>query len=205
MYRIAVTDTHPWFLVADTQLYTLACRSVGRLVGRSVASSVQNIFELRAVFALLLVPNCPYWITVHPASFIYSFILLLVHFFIVYLFIHISLKQAFTCIHVLLVGPSVDWLVTHLFDNPYGEHIGLLGFLVVDTRLYTLQCRSVRPSVGRSVTFLNSDRFSHYCSCPTVRDWTAVYPALLGDTQDQCGHSVEKTIHSKAIIPLSIC
>ena len=29
--------------------------------------------------------------------------------------------------------------------------------------------RSVRPSVRPSVTFLNSERFSHYCSCPTVR------------------------------------
>ena len=38
---------------------------------------------------------------------------------------------------------------------------------------------SVRPSVGPSVTFLNSERFSHYCSCPTVRDWIAVYPALF--------------------------
>ena len=35
--------------------------------------------------------------------------------------------------------------------------------------------RSVRPSV----TFLNSERFSHYCFCPTVRDWIAVYPALF--------------------------
>ena len=52
---------------------------------------------------------------------------------------------------------------------------GNLALLVVDTRLYTLPCRSV----GRSVTFLNSERFSHYCSCPTVRDWIAVYPALF--------------------------
>ena len=56
-------------------------------------------------------------------------------------------------------------------------------FLVADTRLYILLCRSVGryvgPSVGRSVTFLNSERFSHYCSCPTVRDWIAVYPALF--------------------------
>ena len=29
-----------------------------------------------------------------------------------------------------------------------------------------------------SVTLLNSERFSHYCPCPTVRDWFAVYPAL---------------------------
>ena len=34
-------------------------------------------------------------------------------------------------------------------------------------------------SVGRLRTFLNSERFSHYCSCPTVRDWIAVYPALF--------------------------
>ena len=37
-------------------------------------------------------------------------------------------------------------------------------------------------SVGRSVpllvTFLNCERFSHYCSCPTICDWIAVYPAL---------------------------
>ena len=52
-------------------------------------------------------------------------------------------------------------------------------FLVADTRLYTLPCRSVGRSVRRSVTFLNSDWFSHYCSCPTVRDWIAVYPALF--------------------------
>ena len=38
---------------------------------------------------------------------------------------------------------------------------------------------SVGPSIGRSVTFLNSDWFLHYCSCPTVRDWIAVYPALF--------------------------
>ena len=39
--------------------------------------------------------------------------------------------------------------------------------------------RSVRWSVGPSVTFLNSKLFSHYCSCPTVRDWIAVFPALF--------------------------
>ena len=37
-------------------------------------------------------------------------------------------------------------------------------------------CRSVRRSI---CTFLNSERFSHYCSYPTVRDWIAVYPALF--------------------------
>ena len=30
---------------------------------------------------------------------------------------------------------------------------------------------SVGKLVRRSVTFLNSKRFLHYCSCPTVRDW----------------------------------
>ena len=39
--------------------------------------------------------------------------------------------------------------------------------------------RSVGPSVRPSVTFLNSERFLRYCSCPTVRDWIAVYPALF--------------------------
>ena len=43
------------FLVADTRLYILPCQSVGRSVGRSV----RNIFEFRAVFALLLPPNRP--------------------------------------------------------------------------------------------------------------------------------------------------
>ena len=58
-----------------------------------------------------------------------------------------------------------------------------IPFLVADTRLYTLPCRSVgrsvRPSVRPSVTFLNSEQFSLYCSHPTVRDWIAVYPALF--------------------------
>ena len=42
----------------------------------------------------------------------------------------------------------------------------------------------VRPSV----TFLNSEQFSHYCSCPTVRDWIAVYPALLTIKEGYCYH-----------------
>merc|ERR1712142_212993 len=70
------------------------------------------------------------------------------------------------------------------------------SFLVADTRLYTLPCRSVGPSVRRSVTFLNCERFWLYCSCPTVRDWIAVYPALfLCDSQSfafffQCVHKL---------------
>ena len=42
------------FLVADTRLYTLPCRSVSR----SVSPSVRHIFEFRAVFAPPL-PNRP--------------------------------------------------------------------------------------------------------------------------------------------------
>ena len=38
---------------------------------------------------------------------------------------------------------------------------------------------SVGPSIRLSITFLNCERFLHYCSCPTVRDCLAVYPALL--------------------------
>ena len=45
--------------------------------------------------------------------------------------------------------------------------------------------RSVGPSVGPSVTFLNSERVLHYCSCPTVRDWIAVYPALFEFIQSE--------------------
>ena len=43
------------FLVADTRLYTLPCRSVGP----SVRPSVCHIFEFPAFFALLLLPNRP--------------------------------------------------------------------------------------------------------------------------------------------------
>ena len=47
------------FLVADTRLYTLPCRSVGPSDRPSVRPSVRHIFEFRAVFALLLLPNRP--------------------------------------------------------------------------------------------------------------------------------------------------
>ena len=51
------------------------------------------------------------------------------------------------------------------------------GFLVADTRLYTLPCWLVGPSFRPSHSF-NSERFLHYCSCQTVHDWIAAYPAL---------------------------
>ena len=36
-----------------------------------------------------------------------------------------------------------------------------------------------RRYVGRLVKFFNCEWFLHYCSCPTVHDWIAVYPALF--------------------------
>ena len=47
------------FLVADMHLYTLVRWSVHPSVGLSVLRSVCHIFELRAVFTLLLLPNHP--------------------------------------------------------------------------------------------------------------------------------------------------
>ena len=87
-----------------------------------------------------------------------------------------NLMLIFAMLHIYLcrlcspARRSARWSVKMFF---------LCLFLVADTRLYTLACRSVRRSVRPSVTFLNCDRFSHYCSCQTVRDWIAVYPALL--------------------------
>ena len=52
-------------------------------------------------------------------------------------------------------------------------------FLVADTGLYTLVCWLVHWLV----TLLNSERFLHYYSCPTVRDWIAVFPALFFDSE----------------------
>ena len=43
------------FLVADTRLYTLPCRSVCRYV----SPSVRHIFEFQAFFSFLLLPNHP--------------------------------------------------------------------------------------------------------------------------------------------------
>ena len=51
--------------------------------------------------------------------------------------------------------------------------------LVLSFIQFFLLCWLVSRAVGPSVTFLNSERFLHYCSCPTVRDWIAVYPALF--------------------------
>ena len=38
---------------------------------------------------------------------------------------------------------------------------------------------SVGRYVGRSVTFLNFERFLYYCFCQTIRNWIAVYLALV--------------------------
>ena len=59
-------------------------------------------------------------------------------------------------------------------ENKRSSRSGLT-FLVADTRLH------LAVSVGRSVgpsasdTFLKSKRFLHYCSCPTIRDWIALF------------------------------
>ena len=37
----------------------------------------------------------------------------------------------------------------------------------------------VGMSVHPSVKFFISEQFLHYCSCPTIRDWIAMYPALF--------------------------
>ena len=74
----------------------------------------------------------------------------------------------------------VGWNVCYDFNkivflywrNPF--HACCHLFLVAITRLYTLPYRPVRRY--RNIFEL---RFSHYCSCPSVRDWVAVYPALF--------------------------
>ena len=67
--------------------------------------------------------------------------------------------------------PATLLFLERHFDVEFGREKA--SFLVADTRLYTLLCRSVGPK------FYNCERFSHYCSCPAVRDWIAVYPALF--------------------------
>ena len=51
IFSSSFSSSHSVFLVADTRLYTLPCRSV--------RPSVRHIFEFWAVFALLLLPNRP--------------------------------------------------------------------------------------------------------------------------------------------------
>ena len=75
---------------------------------------------------------------------------------------------------------SVHWFVTELF----------LRLFVASLKVFSngLVCSSVclpdffesadAPDLGL-MTLLNSEQFSHYCSCQTVRDWIAVYPALF--------------------------
>ena len=78
-----IVSGHEQFLVADTRLYTLPCRSVRPSVGPSVGASVGHIFELRAVFALLLLPNRPRLdcrvsgLVRHQFNFFYQFAILI--------------------------------------------------------------------------------------------------------------------------------
>ena len=54
--------------------------------------------------------------------------------------------------------------------------------------LAVLVSRSVRPSV----TFFNSEQFLHYCSCScsTIRNWIAVYPALFFSKLNKIFHPI---------------
>ena len=86
------------------------------------------------------------------------------NFYLTFTFSNISFSSSFIAFSVLPL----------IFSSSFSSSHSV--FLVADTRLYTLPCRSVR----RSITFLNCEQFSHYGSCPTVCDWIAVYLALLG-------------------------
>ena len=63
----------------------------------------------------------------------------------------------------------------------------LKALLVADTWLYTLPCRLVgrsvrqyvRPSLGLSHFWILGGFCINYCSCPTVHNCLAVYPALF--------------------------
>ena len=59
---------------------------------------------------------------------------------------------------------------------------------------------SVGMSVRPSITFLNSERFLYYCSCPTVRVWIAVYPTLFISSDDRNGNGLK---HVELVGPLS--
>ena len=63
-------------------------------------------------------------------------------------------------------------------DSLYG--LGLINF-GRDMRLYTLPSRSVCWLLGWSIRSLHFEAQAvlNYCSCPTVRDWIAAYPALF--------------------------
>ena len=86
-------------------------------------------------------------------------------------------------------------------------------FLVAHTRLYTLAFRSVRPSNHLSVEIFTS--CEHHCSCPTVRDWIAVYPALFSlhctfwaaapKEIKSCRTQGNVSVHLCLSISLSIC
>ena len=78
------------------------------------------------------------------------------------------------------IGRLVDQLINQSFGCSWSVgRLVTFRFLVTDTRLNTLSCRQVGKSVGWYDTFFNSERFTHDCSCPTISDWIAVYPALF--------------------------
>ena len=49
----------------------------------------------------------------------------------------------------LLVGQSVGWLVTHLFDDPHVAPVGLLGLVSLISVIVGLKCTFIEKTKGR--------------------------------------------------------
>ena len=89
------------------------------------------------------------------------------NFYLTFTFSNISFSSSFIAFSVLPL----------IFSSSFSSSHSV--FLVADTRLYTLPCRSVRLSVPPSHVFFNCERCLYYYPCPTVRDCLAVYPAFI--------------------------
>ena len=104
------------FLVADTRLYTLPCRSVGRSVG----PSVHHIFEFRAVFALLLLPNRPR-LDCRVSGLVFKYIHFLTFLFLFKdnrnQFVFLGLISSNFKVCLLLKQKKVNEYVSCVFDN----------------------------------------------------------------------------------------
>ena len=61
------------------------------------------------------------------------------------------------------------------------ELFSTLGALVLLELAFfiTAPAQTHATSAAVYLALLNFERFLHYSSCPTVRDWVAVYPALF--------------------------
>ena len=81
------------------------------------------------------------------------------------------------------VNARISALIAQFPFLKMNSEVRLRGFAIFSRGHATLH---LAVSVGRSVrrlvhpvTFLNFEWYLHYCSCLTVRDWIAVYPALF--------------------------